>query len=108
MKIKTKIIFILLGITLACCTTPLLVPNENDVSRAQTKWSGSDLASLQKGHSLYMNKCGSCHYLHRPNKYSEEKWKKEMPEMSNRAKLTGEEQELVLHYLLTMREANRN
>ena|ERR1051326_3188637 len=108
MALKSKIVFILFSITLACCTTPLLIPNDTDVSRAQAKWGGTDLAALQKGHMLYMNKCGSCHYLHRPQKYSEEKWRQEMPEMSSRAKLSSDEQELVLHYLLTMREAQRN
>jgi hypothetical protein len=90
---------------LFCCTTPLLVPTETDLARAQNKWSNINLVSLKQGHALYVNKCGSCHYLYRPNKYSEEKWKKEMPEMSQRAKISGEEQELILRYLLSMHDA---
>lgn len=87
------------------CISPLLIPAEQDVSRAKVKWESVTLGSLKQGHQLYMSKCGSCHYLYRPPKFSEEKWKKEMPDMSERAKISKIEQEHILTYLLVMREA---
>lgn len=69
--------------------------------------SGTDsaqLATVQQGYKLYVNKCGSCHYLYRPHKFSDTKWKAEMPEMAEKAKINEEETKLVLNYLLTISE----
>jgi len=107
MNIKiTSIISLTLGILLvASCSVPLLVPTENDASRAQIKWNDENLAALQHGHQLYINKCGKCHYLYRPNKLSDEQWQNKLDKMSLKAKLTIEEKELILRYLITMRDS---
>ncbi len=80
---------------------------EQDLILAPVHGNGSDLASLNKGYNLYVNKCGSCHYLYRPAKFEAAKWKKDLPEMSDRAKITKEEQDLILKYLLTKHEASQ-
>ena len=73
--------------------------------RASSKCDDMSIEKLQAGHQLYVNKCGKCHYLYRPNRFSEEKWLSKMPDMKLEAKLTDEEIDLVTKYILTMREA---
>ena len=97
--ISTAIIF------LTCCTTPLLVPSEHDAERSHVTGNNISLADLQSGHQLYISKCGNCHYLYRPNKLSEEQWKKKIPEMAAKAKISSMEQGRILHYLVAMHDA---
>jgi len=91
--------------TLAGCSDTLHLPTEHDLALAPVNGNNMDIESLDNGYNLYVNKCGSCHYLYRPTRFSEEKWKMEVPKMAGKAKLSQEQQELVLQYLLTMREA---
>ena len=100
-----RYLIIFISIVLVSCATTQLIPTEQDLILAPVHGSGSDLASLNKGYNLYVNKCGACHYLYRPAKFEAEKWKRDMPEMSERAKITKEEQRLILNYLLTKHEA---
>lgn len=86
------------------CVTSLNPPIETDLTVAQKHWSNASLSQLNDGYTLYKNKCGSCHYLHRPNKYSEEKWMYELPEMGHRAKLDSLQLQLITRYILTARE----
>ena len=90
---------------LAGCAAPLLMPTQQDLALVSTDGYTTNLDSLREGYNLYLNKCGSCHYLYRPTKFTGEKWRKELPEMAEKAKLSPEQQELILKYLLTMHEA---
>ena len=101
----TKLQLIGLFLLFKGCVAPLMLPTEQDVVRAQSDGNDVSLETLKKGYSLYQNKCGGCHYLYRPAKFSEEKWKSEMPKMSEKSKITTEEQEIILNYLLTMQKS---
>ena|ERR1051325_7468696 len=90
-----------------CCTPKLLPPAEADAERAKSFWNESSLASLQNAHKLYINKCGSCHALKLPSSKNEEEWKKVLPEMAEKAKLSAQEEQLILNYVLAMREAKK-
>ena len=92
------------ALLLCCCSPSLLLPTTADVSSADKRWAGTDSVALHQGYKLYVNKCGSCHTLHRPTKFTEEVWKKEVPEMGAKAHLTPEESEMILRYVLTRRE----
>jgi cytochrome c5 len=87
------------------CTASMLVPTADDETLAKQKWSDASMDQLTQGYHLYVSKCGGCHYLHDPKQYTEEKWKKEMPEMGKRAYLSAQQQDLILRYLLTKRES---
>ena len=101
-SISKKFPFVIILVLLYCCTPKLLPPTEADATR-----TNSSLSSLQQAHSLYINKCGACHTLKLPPSESEENWKKIVPVMAKKAKLNASEEDLILHYVLAMREAKK-
>src|SRR5438045_1560382 len=102
-----KIAYVLLILTGIYCCTPKLAPTssgftEADVTRGKTFWSECNMEKLTAARTLYTNKCGTCHSLKSPDSRSEEAWRKIVPPMAQKAKLTQEEQDMVLAYVLTM------
>lgn len=80
-------------------------PVESDVAISQKHGDGTtSLEQLTEGYNLYKNKCGSCHYLYRPDKFSEAKWKEDIAEMGQKARLNSKEIASIEHYILTARE----
>ena len=57
-------------------------------------------ASALQGQTIYTEKCGACHKLFKPEKFSEAKWRHEVPEMAKLAKISAEDENLVLTYVL--------
>lgn len=97
---------ILLPITLITgCVPVLMLPVAKDVERANAFGNIITLINLQDAHKLYVNKCGNCHFLYRPYKFTKEKWIAIMPEMKKEAKLSDEEYNLMLKYLIVMQES---
>ena len=94
-------------VSLYCCTPKLAPPTPVDAERGKVSWDECSIEKLKEGHTLYINKCGSCHALKMPRSENEEGWKKIVPPMAQKAKLNEEEEALILHYLLTMREAKK-
>ena len=62
--------------------------------------------TLKQGQHLYENKCGSCHFLYKPGKYTKGKWDMAMVKMAKKAKLTTEEEKRVRDYLFTCAKSN--
>jgi len=75
------------------------------ISYAQNKWPGVDSAFLWSGYELYKNKCGACHYLYKPDRYSVDQWNMLLPDMKKEAKLTGDEYVKIKTYLLTLSDS---
>jgi len=71
----------------------LYVPTTSDVTATAT------LADLQSGHTLYLNRCGSCHNLYSPDSYSSSNWTGILASMAPKAGLTSSEKSLVLKYV---------
>lgn len=99
------IVLFLISIFLICCSPALMPPIETDVAIAQQHWSDATLSQLNEGHTLYINKCGHCHYAHRPDKYTDEKWSKTIPIMGKKAKLDSSQLSLITRYILTAKES---
>ena len=91
-------------ILICCCTPKLSPPTSEDAERGKTSWNNCSLEKLTEAHSLFVSKCGTCHALKPPVSQSEESWKKIVPPMAKKARLNPEEQDLILHYVLTMRQ----
>lgn len=89
-----------------CCTPGLLPPAESDAASAKARWNDASLAQLNEGYSLYKGKCGSCHYLYRPDKFSNEKWTHEIFEMSKKITLDSSQVSLITRYILTAKATN--
>lgn len=106
-----KAIVISVGILLAgCFTAKMLTPTQADVERVQHKYPGYTLADLNHGKALYEKNCATCHKLKHPESQTEEGWKHIVPIMvkkvnKNNTVLDTQDEESILRYVLTMREA---
>jgi ferredoxin len=54
---------------------------------------------LERGRTLYLSRCSSCHVPVAPQSIPVERWPKEVKEMSERARL-GADEALVVKYLV--------
>lgn len=105
MKKKMKKHLIYTFLILAGCSTTLRLPSENDLVYAKQIDRSMNLDSLKEGYDLYIHKCSSCHFLYQPAKYSEQKWRNILPEMADKAKISKEEENRILDYLMVMRRS---
>ncbi len=98
-----KQFIMLLGaaIILVYCSTQRYIPSSKEIQLAQTQWEQADSTYLSKGNQLYELKCSGCHYLYKPKNYTIDQWKKLLPEMKDKAKLTEEEYKTIKVYLFT-------
>jgi hypothetical protein len=74
-------------------TDTLYVPAASDVTTTAT------LAELQSGHTLYLNRCGSCHSLYSPDSYSASNWTSILSSMAPKAGLSSADKTLVYKYV---------
>ena len=89
--------FILTG-----CSQKLYVPSQEQIVAAKVFLPEADSSLLVQGHNLYKNKCSGCHFLYRPETYTEKEWDKFIPEMKERSKLTETEFGQIRVYLLAL------
>ena len=80
---------------------------ETDVMRGKAFWSECSIEKLNAANTLYTNKCVTCHALIEPSSRNEERWRKIVPPMAKKAKLTADEESMILNYVLTMREGKK-
>jgi len=71
----------------------MYAPSVSDVTSTAT------LAELQQGHTLYLNRCGSCHGLYSPDSFSSSNWQSIMSSMAPKAGLSQADATLVLKYV---------
>jgi cytochrome c5 len=86
---------LLAAIILCACSPALYMP-----SLADANYSGISTDNLLLGRALYVNHCSSCHNLHLPEQYTSKHWKEEMPEMQKKAKISDNEAQLIINFLL--------
>ncbi len=95
---------------MAGCTNNGLVPSEKKIEAIKNQGFSFSADSLKEGYRLYVHKCGNCHFLYRPSKFTVEKWDSVMPVMSGKAMIAQKEKQLILNYILIMKKlqiANR-
>jgi len=78
---------------IAACSSALYIPSESEVT------SKANLEELNDGRALYINKCGGCHTLVLPEKYSDKDWSIWVDKMEVKANITSSEKEKILKYL---------
>ena len=91
-KTLTTITLIVITVSFSC-STALYTPSESQ----QT--TSASLLQLQEGRKLYVQKCGSCHTLYLPEKYTKPQWQNFIDEMQQKAKIDDREKEQILKYL---------
>lgn len=96
MSSKNKIIpiLVLLVFSIFKCTSALYKPNISDAQR-----SGISIDTLMAGRKSYIMKCGSCHSLYLPERYTKSEWRKTMDKMQERSKISVEQKVVILKYL---------
>ena len=75
------------------CGSALYLPTSETITDT------ARLTELQEGRKLYINYCGSCHNLYKPQSFTREKWTHQMQEMKVEAKISDEQAGLILNYL---------
>jgi cytochrome c5 len=107
-RFKVEILLSLISFIVVCCSntkSASLTPAQTDVSIAQAHWAGTTLADLNKGYSLFADKCTQCHGMKNPKDFSTDDWTNDyMPDMGKRAHLSQDDYNLILHYILAKRE----
>ncbi|CAN5896715.1 hypothetical protein BH11MYX2_BH11MYX2_24050 [soil metagenome] len=84
---------VVLLVLVAACGVPPPVVSAADAQRANV-----ELAELQQGRQIVVTKCSGCHDAPLPSG----PWRKNIDEMSNKAKLSGGERRLLVQYMEVM------
>lgn len=77
------------------------VPNP---SAAMAKKSGKPLSQLQRGHEVYMLKCGECHAYQLPEQLDIMDWEDAMPQMIRHAGLPASDEKAVLDFVIAVKK----
>lgn len=77
------------------------VPNP-DANMAKT--SGTPLSRLERGHEVYMLKCGECHQYQLPEHVDIMDWEDAMPKMIRHAGLPTTDEKAVLDYVIAVKK----
>ena len=83
----------------ACGAGAAPEPRQADVVRIEDQFPGTTLADLERGRSVYLSRCTSCHAPVTPASIPAQRWPHEVQEMSERAHL-GTDEPLVVKYLV--------
>lgn len=92
-----SLLFIFSIVILASCSQSTVEPV---VTSVETKPAATS-EELAKGKTLYETNCVKCHRLFAPSEFTEKKWQHEVPEMSEKAKVNKETENLILAYVLS-------
>jgi mono/diheme cytochrome c family protein len=84
------------------CAAALPAPSELDAKRVTSRWPGVKTADLEHGRSLYAMRCSRCHELYDPGSYPPGHWETAVREMTTRSGLSGDEERLVVQYLVAV------
>ena len=95
MRFKTAKILLLLALGLvAGCSASLYVPQPADVT------ADASLEELTRGRELYVQRCGRCHSLYLPDRFSVAQWRSSLDKMQLRAGIADTEKELIFKMIL--------
>ena len=65
--------------------------------------SGKPIGQLQRGHEIYMLKCGECHVYQLPQNLDVDEWQEAMPKMIRHAGLDSADEKAVLAYVVAVK-----
>ena len=77
------------------------VPNP---SKQMVSKSGKSMAQLQRGHEVYMLKCGECHRYQLPKDLDVDEWEETVPKMIKHAGLESADEKSVLDYVIGVKK----
>lgn len=95
----------LFGVSVAvalCGCLALPHPEPQDVARAQRRFPGLDLKTLEQGQKTYSARCSQCHQLYPPAQHRPEEWPAVVFEMSEEGGIDEHDRALIEQYLVTL------
>jgi len=97
-----------LGLLAAGCIFPKAAPvpgpvSPADVDRGRYRWPDVDRASLSAGRDLFAARCNGCHDYPALTSIPEADWPPIVEKMARKAKLSREQGQLVLRFVLVAR-----
>jgi len=106
-----------IGAVISSCspkTTAAVAANpvsSTDVSNAQVeaakiKFPDATMETLKQGHSLYCGVCTNCHGAKKITNFSEEELPRIIENMARKAKISAEEKDAVLKYVMGVKLAS--
>jgi hypothetical protein len=95
-----KYIYIIVTTVFAACASAIPIPDESDLKNTPGQELNSSIDELRSHRELYIQKCSGCHGLYLPSQYSQTEWKKILPMMNQKSKLSAAEAAGIERYLL--------
>ena len=90
---RTEILLLFALVLLAGCSAALYIPQPGDAT------ADSSLEELTLGRELYVERCGRCHALYLPDRFSVAQWSSSLDRMQPRARIDDTEKALILKML---------
>ncbi|HWP04364.1 MAG TPA: hypothetical protein VNN72_01420 [Polyangiaceae bacterium] len=87
----------LVGVLVAlasACSSPFPHPSSADVATLGPSDPSARLEDLERGRTLYMGKCGSCHLLHPPSTIAPDQWPGKVMRMQTEGRVHLKDDEL--------------
>ena len=97
-----------------CCSPKVSSPVKSDAGKGVSSGTAAatpvtpaapaaDPVAIAAGHEVYDGKCGQCHKLFEISQFTEEEWGKIIPSMARKARLTDDEHDKLVTYILAKR-----
>ena len=94
-------------LTMLGCTSradaPLPEPTTAMATSAQARWPDVTLEQLTRGHAIMAERCNTCHGMPAPSSEGVGEWPVIMKRMAKKAKLTEQQHQDLLRYVLAAR-----
>jgi hypothetical protein len=87
---------------------PPEAPSASAVAWASARWPGATAESLAHGRQLFVSKCNACHESPDVAAIADDRWPGIVKSMGNKAHLTADERETLLHFVLASRAEQKN
>lgn len=104
---KRSLLSALIASVLVACAAPYHPVTADQVKEAAARFPGSTRESLEKGRLLTLSNCARCHRAFEPTEFRAEAWPALVGEMREGAGLDGEEEALIVRYLVTASAATK-
>jgi mono/diheme cytochrome c family protein len=107
MNARLPIALLAIGFMEAGCYPKVAPPpgalSPSSVNSASSRWPGVSASSLSRGHDLFLANCDQCHGYPDLVAIADERWPHIVEKMGDKAHLSAEEKDAVLHFVLASR-----
>ena len=98
---KNLLVFFLFAIIIACNkkAIPTIPERERQETPAKEISTMTVVPDLARGKTIFMNRCGRCHDLPKPEQYTATRWEKILSTMMPKARLNPEQEVHITAFL---------